>query len=121
MQRAIIDTNTWVSGLLWSGAPRQVVQLVLNRELHCSSSSELVVELERVLNYPRIGRVLVNAVGGTGELRSKEVIAGVKCFEINSYSRTSHKRNKAFLYKFSQPRYNANRTPAASNCATISA
>jgi len=58
MQRAVIDTNTWVSGLLWSGAPRQVVQLVLSRSLFCSSSRELVVELERVLSYPRIEKVL---------------------------------------------------------------
>jgi putative PIN family toxin of toxin-antitoxin system len=58
MQRAVIDTNTWISGLLWSGAPRQVVQQVLNRELFCSSSNALVVELARVLNYPRIEKVL---------------------------------------------------------------
>jgi putative PIN family toxin of toxin-antitoxin system len=34
------------------------VQQVLNRELFCSSSNELVVELARVLNYPRIEKVL---------------------------------------------------------------
>ncbi len=59
MQHAVIDTNTWISGLLWSGAPRKVVQLVLSRGLRCSSSRELVVELDRVLNYPRIEKVLV--------------------------------------------------------------
>lgn len=58
MQRAVIDTNTWISGLVWSGAPRQVVQLVLGRGLCCSTSHELMVELERVLGYPRIEKVL---------------------------------------------------------------
>ena len=68
MQRAVIDTNTWISGLLWSGAPRQVVQQVLNRELFCSSSNELVVELARVLNYPRIEKVLAERGWTASEL-----------------------------------------------------
>ena len=58
MQRAVIDTNTWVSGLVWTGAPRLVVELVLDRELCCSTSGELVAELRRVLGYPRIEKVL---------------------------------------------------------------
>lgn len=48
MQRAVIDTNTWVSGLVWTGAPRRVVELVLDRDLCCSTSGELVAELRRV-------------------------------------------------------------------------
>ena len=58
MQRAVIDTNTWVSGLVWTGTPREVIQLVLRRELRCCISNELIEELERVLNYPRIEKVL---------------------------------------------------------------
>ena len=58
MRRAVIDTNTWVSGLVWSGAPRRVAQLVLRSELSCFSSRELMAELERVLSYPRILKVL---------------------------------------------------------------
>src|SRR5450830_622794 len=58
MPRVVIDTNTWVSGLVWSGAPRRVVQLVLEGELSCFGSRELMAELERVLDYPRIQKVL---------------------------------------------------------------
>ena len=58
MPRAVIDTNTWVSGLVWTGAPRRVVELVLDRELSCSTSGALVAELRRVLGYPRIEKVL---------------------------------------------------------------
>jgi len=58
MPRAVIDTNTWVSGLVWTGAPRRVVELVLARELSCSTSGALVAELRRVLSYPRIEKVL---------------------------------------------------------------
>jgi len=58
MPRAVIDTNTWVSGLVWTGAPRRVVELVLDRELSCSTSGALVAELRRVLSYLRIEKVL---------------------------------------------------------------
>ena len=58
MQRAVIDTNTWISGLVWTGAPRGVIEMVLNRELCCSTSVGLVAELTRVLSYPRIEKVL---------------------------------------------------------------
>jgi putative PIN family toxin of toxin-antitoxin system len=58
MQRAVIDTNTWVSGLVWTGAPRRVIESVLNRGMCCSTSGELVAELRRVLTYPRIEKVL---------------------------------------------------------------
>lgn len=58
MQRAVIDTNTWISGLAWTGAPRRVVELVLDRELSCSTSGALIAELRRVLSYQRIEKVL---------------------------------------------------------------
>ena len=58
MQRAVIDTNTWISGLVWTGAPRRAIELVLRRELGCATSGELVAELRRVLSYPRIEKVL---------------------------------------------------------------
>ena len=58
MQRAVIDTNTWISGLVWAGAPRHIVQSIRNRQLLSCTSSELLAELQRVLNYPRIHTVL---------------------------------------------------------------
>ncbi len=59
MQRAVIDTNIWVSGLIWHGPPRVFVQRILSRQLHSIVSAEMVAELQRVLNYPRISSVLL--------------------------------------------------------------
>lgn len=56
MQRAVIDTNTWISGLVWGGAPRAIIQLTLDRKLVCVTSPSLSEEFERVLLYPRISR-----------------------------------------------------------------
>ena len=58
MLRAVIDTNTWISGLVWSGAPRRVVQSIQSRQLLSCTSSALLAELQRVLDYPRIHAVL---------------------------------------------------------------
>jgi len=58
MQRAVIDTNTWISGLIWQGSPQAVVQQVLSRQLRCVASEELLSELLRVLSYPRIANTL---------------------------------------------------------------
>ena len=59
MQRAVIDTNIWVSGLIWHGPPRVFVQRILSRQLHSIVSAEMVAEFQRVLNYPRISSVLL--------------------------------------------------------------
>lgn len=58
MQRAVIDTNIWVSGLIWHGPPRVFVQRILSQQLHSIVSAEMVAEFQRVLNYPRISSVL---------------------------------------------------------------
>lgn len=58
MQRAVIDTNTWISGLVWSGPPRTLAQSVLQGQLRCVASPELLVEFDRVLHYPRIAKAL---------------------------------------------------------------
>jgi putative PIN family toxin of toxin-antitoxin system len=57
-QRAVIDTNTWISGLIWQGAPRVLVQRVIDGQLRAVTSEQLVNEFERVLLYPRIAKVL---------------------------------------------------------------
>lgn len=58
MQRVVIDTNTWVSGLVWRGAPHILIQQVLQGRLRCTTSPELLVEFERVLGYPRLAKAL---------------------------------------------------------------
>jgi uncharacterized protein len=59
MLRTVIDTNTWVSGLIWSGAPRALIQRVVEGEMRGITSSTLAREFERVLHYPRIEKALV--------------------------------------------------------------
>lgn len=59
MQRVVIDTNTWVSGLIWGGPPRLLIQQVLAGQLESLTCPEIIAEFSRVLSYPRIEKVLL--------------------------------------------------------------
>lgn len=51
MLRAVIDTNTWVSGLIWSGNPNRLIKQVLMGQLRSGTSPELSAEFRRVLGH----------------------------------------------------------------------
>jgi uncharacterized protein len=48
-----------VSGLIWGGAPRELIQLVVEGELRGLTSTALAREFERVLQYTRIEKALL--------------------------------------------------------------
>lgn len=50
MIRAIIDTNVFVSGTIWKGAPHQVLSLWSDGRFKLVVSHEIVTEYEAVLN-----------------------------------------------------------------------
>lgn len=49
MQKACIDTNIWISGLLFSGRPAEVVTAAFNRKFTVICSQVILDELERNL------------------------------------------------------------------------
>ncbi len=49
----MLDTNVLVSALGWEGAERQVYRYCRGRHLQMATSSALLGELERVLEYPK--------------------------------------------------------------------
>jgi putative PIN family toxin of toxin-antitoxin system len=51
--RGVTDTNTVVSGLLWHGPPRQVLEAARSGALTLYTTAVLLAELEDVLNRPR--------------------------------------------------------------------
>ena len=51
--RVVADTNTIVSGLLWHGAPRQVLDAAREGTITLFTSAVLLDELEEVLARPR--------------------------------------------------------------------
>jgi uncharacterized protein len=59
--RAVVDTNVLVSGLGWEGPPAAVVDAALRGKIQLVTSKELLDELRRVLEYPRLSSVLRTA------------------------------------------------------------
>jgi putative PIN family toxin of toxin-antitoxin system len=52
--KAVIDTNTLVSGLLWRGNPALVLDAFLDNRIEVYLSEELLHELADVLQRPRL-------------------------------------------------------------------
>ena len=56
--RAVVDTNVVVSGLLWSGPPRQILDRARLGAIELFTSPSLLLELEEVLNREKFARRL---------------------------------------------------------------
>jgi putative PIN family toxin of toxin-antitoxin system len=59
--RVVADTSTVISGLLWHGAPRQVLDAARAGTLELHTSASLVAELADVLQRPKFARRLALA------------------------------------------------------------
>ncbi|OGS94673.1 MAG: putative toxin-antitoxin system toxin component, PIN family [Gallionellales bacterium RIFCSPLOWO2_12_FULL_57_18] len=59
--RAVIDTNVLLSGLLWHGAPHELLEQVRNGELTLISSPALLSELADVISRPKFDVILVRS------------------------------------------------------------
>ena len=62
--RRVLDTNIVVSGLLWNGAPAQLIDLARMDEIELFSSRVLLAELTRILRRAKFSRA-VTASGMT--------------------------------------------------------
>jgi len=51
--KIIIDTNVTISGLLWGGAPNQILKLCRNGIVHILECHETLDEVKSVLQYSR--------------------------------------------------------------------
>jgi putative PIN family toxin of toxin-antitoxin system len=66
----VVDTNTLVSGLGWSGPAAQILDAALAGRLVLVSSPALLAELGRVLAYPKLARVFPDPEGLVARLRT---------------------------------------------------
>jgi hypothetical protein len=52
--RVILDTNVWISALLFQGIPRQLLILAEAGQIQIYTSEALLEELDDVLKYPKL-------------------------------------------------------------------
>ena len=67
MIRVVLDTNVWLSGLLWGGIPRQVLGLREMRKIEITCSDEILEEFSLILNRPKFQKRL-NQLGMNAEV-----------------------------------------------------
>jgi putative PIN family toxin of toxin-antitoxin system len=56
----VVDTNVLISGLLWSGTPRELLEMVRDTNTILYFSSTTWSELNTVLHYPKLQRRIIN-------------------------------------------------------------
>lgn len=54
--KVVLDVNVWVSGLLWSGTPSQIIYFAHTQELTIYASKLLLQELADTLNRDKFQR-----------------------------------------------------------------
>jgi putative PIN family toxin of toxin-antitoxin system len=55
--KAVLDTNVWVSALLWGGKPASVIKAAEEGKVAIYASEEIIAEISQVLAYPKIAKV----------------------------------------------------------------
>jgi putative PIN family toxin of toxin-antitoxin system len=55
--KVVLDANVWVSALLWGGKPAEVIKAAEHGKARLLVSEEIVREISRVLNYPKLRKV----------------------------------------------------------------
>lgn len=63
--KVVLDTNIWVSAVIWGGVPDEIVQLAEQGRITIAMSQELLDELERTFNKTKLQPKL-KALGLTG-------------------------------------------------------
>ena len=59
--RVVLDTNVIVSGFLWGGVPRQLLQAAREKRLRLFTSTPLLLELTDILGRAKFARKLTAA------------------------------------------------------------
>ena len=52
--RIVLDTNIWVSGLLWKGLPWRLLRLAEQQKIELCAAAPILTELYEVLSYDRL-------------------------------------------------------------------
>ncbi len=87
MIRAVFDTNVVISGRLWSGAPREAINIAVHKGVTILISEAMLDELRDVLNRPKFHERLAT-IGKTAaqiiedHLRIAEIVEVAEVFPI---------------------------------------
>ncbi len=81
----VLDTSVWISALLWTGLPNQLLKLIENGKIKAVISPVLVKELREVLGRDKFSSILVARESSVPELM-QEVLKQVELYDPVSVS-----------------------------------
>ena len=55
--KVVFDGSVWISALLWGGKPAEIVKATESRRIEILISEEILAEISRVLNYPKLSKI----------------------------------------------------------------
>ena len=74
----VLDTNIWVSAIIWGGIPDRIVTLQQQKLIEIASSQKLLNELERTLNkkkfQPKLAAMKLTALDVISLIRESVVL-----------------------------------------------
>lgn len=76
----VLDTSVWISALLWTGLPNQLLKLIENGKIKAVISPVLVKELREVLGRDKFSSILVARESSVPELM-QEVLKQVELYD----------------------------------------
>jgi uncharacterized protein len=56
--KVVIDTNVWLSALLWGGQPNLIIKLIEKQKIQAISSENILTELTDILQKPKLQKRL---------------------------------------------------------------
>jgi putative PIN family toxin of toxin-antitoxin system len=59
--KAVLDTNVWVSAMIWGGLPAEVIKAAENKKILIITSEEIIKEVNQTLAYPKLKRIYEKA------------------------------------------------------------
>jgi uncharacterized protein len=59
--KAVLDTNVWVSAMIWGGLPAEVITAAENKRILIITSEEIIKEINETLAYPKLKRIYERA------------------------------------------------------------
>jgi uncharacterized protein len=82
--RVVLDTNLWVSGLLWRGLPWQLLQLAEQGLVEPCVSAAMAAELAEVLAYPKLAPRL-GQLGVTAAELAERVVGLASVWDVPAF------------------------------------
>ncbi|MCP2518917.1 putative toxin-antitoxin system toxin component, PIN family [Candidatus Aminicenantes bacterium AC-708-M15] len=78
-ERVILDTNVWISGIIKGGKAGEVIGYLETHNYEVFISLDILAEIDRVLDYPRIKKILLKS--GKSKIEVLKRIYGM-CFLV---------------------------------------